>query len=47
MMPGEHDIQCTVLLADDHAILRQGLTAMIEQQPGMRVVAEASDGIEA
>lgn len=38
---------CTVLLADDHAILRQGLKTMIEQQPGMKVVAEAPDGAEA
>ncbi len=36
----------TVLLADDHVILRQGLKTMIEQQ-GMRVAAEADDGLQA
>jgi DNA-binding NarL/FixJ family response regulator len=33
-----------VLIADDHLILRYGLTTFIEQQPDMRVVAEASNG---
>lgn len=37
----------TVLLADDHIILRQGLRAMLEQQPGLQVVAEADDGVQA
>jgi two-component system, NarL family, response regulator NreC len=34
----------TIILADDHNILRQGLRALIEARPGMRVVAEAVDG---
>jgi two-component system, NarL family, response regulator len=33
-----------VLLADDHAVVRFGLRAIIEGQPGFRVVAEAEDG---
>ncbi|MDR6842149.1 DNA-binding NarL/FixJ family response regulator [Pseudoxanthomonas sacheonensis] len=33
-----------ILLADDHAVVREGLRALLEQQPDMRVVAEASDG---
>jgi two-component system response regulator NreC len=37
----------TVLLADDHAVLRSGLRLLIERQPGMEVVAEAGDGNEA
>jgi two-component system NarL family response regulator len=37
----------TVLVADDHAILRRGLTDIINQEPGMRVIAEAGDGPEA
>jgi len=36
-----------ILLADDHAILRDGLRALLEQQEDMRVVAEAGDGREA
>lgn len=35
-----------VLLADDHAVLRAGLRALIDAQPDMRVVAEAGDGAE-
>ena len=37
----------TVILADDHTILRQGLHYIISQHPGIRVVGEASDGVEA
>lgn len=36
-----------VLIADDHAVVREGLAAMINRQPDMRVVAEAPDGMEA
>src|SRR5260370_10265725 len=35
-----------VLLADDHALIRQGLKALLEKQ-GFQVVGEASDGQEA
>jgi len=33
-----------ILLADDHQIMRDGLRSLIEQQPGMEVVAEAENG---
>ena len=33
-----------ILVVDDHAIMRQGLTHMLKAQPDMDVVAEASDG---
>ncbi len=33
-----------VLIVDDHAILRSGLAAMIDRQPGMVMVAEADNG---
>jgi NarL family two-component system response regulator LiaR len=36
----------TVLIADDHAVVRLGLRALIETEPGMRLVGEATDGIE-
>ncbi len=36
-----------ILLADDHEILLGGLRSMIEQEPGLEVVAEARDGLEA
>ena len=37
----------TVLLADDHAVVRFGLRAMIDQQPDLHVVAEADTGTQA
>jgi DNA-binding NarL/FixJ family response regulator len=36
-----------VLIADDHAVVREGLVAIIGRQPDMTVVAEASSGTEA
>ncbi len=36
-----------VLIVDDHAIVRQGLAAMIENEPDMTVVGQAGDGQEA
>jgi DNA-binding NarL/FixJ family response regulator len=35
-----------ILLADDHTIVRDGLRALLDRQPGMLVVAEAGDGRE-
>jgi two-component system response regulator NreC len=36
-----------IILADDHAIFRQGLRALLENQPRMEVLAEAENGREA
>jgi DNA-binding NarL/FixJ family response regulator len=36
-----------LLLADDHAVVRQGLRLVLDAQPDLEVVAEASDGLEA
>ena len=37
----------TVLLADDHALVRRGFRRMLEDDPAITVVGEASDGEEA
>lgn len=37
----------TILLADDHKILREGLCSLIHNQPGMEVIGEADDGASA
>ncbi len=37
----------TVILADDHAVMRSGIRAFLEQHDGIDVLAEASDGREA
>jgi len=36
-----------ILLADDHAIVREGYRSLLQKQPGMQVIAEAADGVEA
>src|SRR5690625_6387585 len=36
-----------ILLADDHAVLRAGLRALLDAEPGLEVVGEASTGEEA
>lgn len=36
-----------VLTADDHAVVRDGISRLVATQPDMEVVAEASDGREA
>jgi DNA-binding NarL/FixJ family response regulator len=37
----------SVLLVDDHALLRTGVANIINQEPDLRVVAEAGNGVEA
>jgi DNA-binding NarL/FixJ family response regulator len=34
----------TIVLADDHGIVRAGLKALLERQPDMRIIGEAEDG---
>ncbi len=36
-----------VVIADDHAILREGVRALLQLQPDIEVAGEASDGIQA
>ena len=36
----------TVVLADDHAIVRHGLRALLETEPDIKLVGEAEDGLE-
>lgn len=37
----------TIVIADDHTIVRQGLTKLLQEEPGMSVVGEAVNGREA
>lgn len=34
----------TILLADDHAVVRQGLKSFLNVEPGLEVIGEAGDG---
>jgi len=36
-----------ILLVDDHKIIREGIRSLLEKQPGMKVVAEADNGLTA
>jgi DNA-binding NarL/FixJ family response regulator len=36
-----------ILIADDHDVVRSGLRAILEEQTGWEVVAEAADGLDA
>ncbi len=36
-----------ILLADDHAIVRQGLKSMLEEETDFAIIGEAGDGVEA
>jgi len=40
-------LQISVILADDHQLMRQGLRRLLEGTPGICVVAEAANGHEA
>lgn len=37
----------TIVLADDHQLVRQGLRALLEVESDLRVIGEAGDGLEA
>ena len=43
-MPNDSVAVLRVVLADDHAVVREGLKAVVNAQPDMRVVGEAADG---
>jgi two-component system, NarL family, response regulator LiaR len=45
--PGLSGRPITVLIVDDHAVVREGLRAFLELQDGIQVVGEAADGHEA
>lgn len=36
-----------VMLVDDHEIMRDGLAFLLESEPGIEIVAQAKDGIDA
>ena len=45
--PGTSAQKITVLIADDHPAMREGLVSAIGREPDMEVIAEAADGAEA
>lgn len=45
--PEQRSARASVLLVDDHALLRTGVAKIINQEPDLYVVAEAENGAEA
>jgi len=41
-----HEGAIRIMLADDHAVLRAGMRALLDREPDMQVVGEAGDGEE-
>jgi DNA-binding NarL/FixJ family response regulator len=39
----DEDVRISILLVDDHALVREGLREILQMQPDMRVVGEAED----
>ena len=37
----------TIVLTDDHPVVRRGMRALLEAEPGFSVIGEAGDGLEA
>jgi DNA-binding NarL/FixJ family response regulator len=41
------DARVRIVVADDHALVREGIRRVLDEEPGFEVVAEAADGREA
>ena len=46
-MPDKMPNKISVLLVDDHTLVRRGFRRILEDEPDIAVVGEASDGAEA
>jgi DNA-binding NarL/FixJ family response regulator len=46
-MPSHAPGSIKIVVADDHALIRQGLRALLGTEPAFKVVSEAADGSEA
>src|ERR1019366_1645110 len=44
--PGDPAVSISILLADDHEVVRRGVRALLEAEPGITIVGETADGRE-
>ena len=42
-----HDTEITIIIADDHPLVREGLRQAVEREPGLKILAEADSGRQA
>ena len=47
MQPGRRSGPVSIVIADDHGLVRQGFRGMLAREEGLEVVGEAEDGLEA
>ncbi|MER3374933.1 MAG: response regulator transcription factor [Allomuricauda sp.] len=47
MQDSEHQQTITIVLADDHSLVRDGIRALLEEEPGLDVIGEVSNGLDA
>jgi two-component system response regulator NreC len=45
--PYSSAVPIRVLLVDDHAVVRKGMRALVDQEPGLEVIGEAENGGQA
>lgn len=43
---GEHIQAITILLAEDHEVVRNGIRSLLEKEAGLKVIAEAANGLD-
>jgi DNA-binding NarL/FixJ family response regulator len=46
-LEGDKSKTVSIILADDHRVVRQGLRAVLETEPSFRIVGDADNGLEA
>ncbi len=44
MMRDATDATISIVVVDDHPVVRDGIRGMLEREPGMSVIGEAADG---
>jgi DNA-binding NarL/FixJ family response regulator len=46
LLKGRHIVTASIILPEDHVLVRQGLRRIIQEEPGMQVTSEVGDGLD-